>query len=87
MRGHNLCWHSENPDWLNNGNFSADELSKILVSHVTTVVKHYGTRAYCWDVVNEALDNNGLKPSKPWCLLRGTDLFHQPFNLPLSWGH
>ena len=27
---------------------------------------HYGPRAYCWDVVNEALDSSGLKPSAPW---------------------
>ena len=30
------------------------------------MVQHYGTRAYCWDVVNEALDDHGLKPSAPW---------------------
>ena len=66
VRGHNLCWHNENPTWLTSGNFSSSELSQILVQHIDTVVKHYGTRAYCWDVVNEALDANGLKTSSPW---------------------
>jgi endo-1,4-beta-xylanase len=46
VRGHNLCWHTENPGWLNNGNFTPAELSEILQEHITTVVKHYGTRAY-----------------------------------------
>ena len=66
VRGHNLCWHTENPGWLTNGNFTPPELSTILQEHITTVVGHYGNRAYCWDVVNEALDDHGLKPSFPW---------------------
>ena len=66
VRGHNLCWHTENPSWLENGNWSAVELRTLLQEHITTVVTHYNTSAYAWDVVNEALDNNGLKPSAPW---------------------
>jgi hypothetical protein len=66
VRGHNLCWHTENPPWLTGGNFTPAELTTILQQHITTVVQHYGTRAYCWDVVNEALDDHGLKPSAPW---------------------
>jgi len=66
VRGHNLCWHTQNPSWLTNGNFTAPELVAILEEHITTVVGRYGTRAYCWDVVNEAFDNNGLKTSPPW---------------------
>lgn len=66
VRGHNLCWHTENPNWLINGNFTPTELTQILQEHIATVVAHYGTHAESWDVVNEALDNNGLKPSAPW---------------------
>ena len=66
MRGHNLCWHTENPAWLTNGGFNASELAAVLEDHIDAVVRHYGPRAYCWDVVNEALDDHGLKPSAPW---------------------
>ena len=71
VRGHNLCWHTENPSWLTNGNLSAATLSEVLREHVTAVVQHYGTRAYCWDVVNEAIADGTnasqfLKPSAPW---------------------
>jgi hypothetical protein len=66
VRGHNLCWHTENPNWLINGNFTPTELTQILQEHIATVVAHYGTHAESWDVVNEALDTNGLKPSAPW---------------------
>ena len=44
VRGHNLCWHTENPGWLTNGNFTAAELRGVLQSHIRTVVTHYGTR-------------------------------------------
>lgn len=66
FRGHNLCWGNHNPSWLLNGNFTPVELSSLLEDYVTQVVKHFGTRVYCWDVVNEAVDNNGLKTAPPW---------------------
>lgn len=66
VRGHNLCWHTENPPWLLNGKWSPTQLTSILQDHIAKVVTHYNTSAYAWDVVNEALDNNGLKPSQPW---------------------
>lgn len=75
IRGHNLCWHSENPSWLTSGKHTPAQLTTFLQEHVTSVVKHYGDRAYCWDVVNEAIEDGGtparanetgLKPSPPW---------------------
>ena len=66
VRGHNLCWHNENPSWLTSGKWTPAQLTSILQEHITTVVSRYGPRAYCWDVVNEALDDHGLKPSPPW---------------------
>ena len=47
VRGHNLL-AQRNPGWLTNGN-TPPELSTILQEHITTVVGHYGNRAYCWD--------------------------------------
>lgn len=58
VRGHNLCWHSQNPPWLNSS-LSHDKLVSALGSHIDTVVKHYGTKAYAWDVVNEAVSDGG----------------------------
>ena len=43
VRGHNLCWHTENPGWLKNGNFTPAQLRGVLQSHIHTVVTHYGT--------------------------------------------
>ena len=49
VRGHNLCWHNENPTWLN-ATLTKDELVAALESHITAVIGHYGERAYAWDV-------------------------------------
>ena len=74
VRGHNLCWHTENPSWLND-TLTKDELIAALQSHITAVIGHYGTRAYAWDVVNEAisdnvkpggLPNSSFKKAVPW---------------------
>jgi len=71
VRGHNLCWHTENPGWLNDTLTNA-ELVAALESHITAVIGHYGKRAYAWDVVNEAITDGAakggsiFKDAKPW---------------------
>ena len=72
VRGHNLCWHTQNPTWLNNLAGNRSGLIAALDSHIRTVVSHYGERAYAWDVVNEAVSDGIagqplVKPDfKPW---------------------
>ena len=46
-------------------------VSVVLHLQLTLPCADYGTRAYCWDVVNEAIADGGnaseiLKPSFPW---------------------
>ncbi|WP_193105017.1 endo-1,4-beta-xylanase [Brachybacterium sp. FME24] len=59
VRGHTLLWHSQNPDWLAEGAYSAEELREILYEHITTVVGRYRGRIQQWDVVNEIMDEAG----------------------------
>jgi endo-1,4-beta-xylanase len=59
VRGHTLLWHSQNPEWLEQGGFSATKLRAILREHVTTVVGRYRGRIQQWDVANEIFDSNG----------------------------
>lgn len=61
VRGHALIWYQGAPDWIKNGS-KAQVLEKIH-NYCYTVVKHFkdrfGDTVYCWDVVNEAISDNG----------------------------
>ncbi|WP_238419290.1 endo-1,4-beta-xylanase [Streptomyces taklimakanensis] len=57
--GHTLVWHSQMPDWLENGSFSNSELRTIMTNHVTTQVGRYRGDVQRWDVVNEAFNEDG----------------------------
>ncbi|GAA2351013.1 endo-1,4-beta-xylanase [Saccharopolyspora halophila] len=59
VRGHTLLWHSQNPDWLENGDFTPEQLRDILHEHISTVVGRYAGRIEQWDVANEIFDGNG----------------------------
>ncbi|CAL9548966.1 Endo-1,4-beta-xylanase Z [Streptomyces sp. enrichment culture] len=59
VRGHTLLWHSQNPAWLEEGDFSKAELRAILREHITTVVGRYAGRIQQWDVANEIFDDQG----------------------------
>lgn len=66
VRGHCLVWDHDNPKWLTEGNFTPDQLSRLLREHITTEVKHYAGQVFAWDVVNEALDENGKVKDSVW---------------------
>ena len=52
FRGHNLCWGNDNPAWLLEGKFSADQLRSILQRPVSAVMKGVeeltGTAPLAW---------------------------------------
>ena len=61
--GHTLIWHSQAPSWLfvdENGNdVSREVLIERMRNHIFTVVGHYKGRVHGWDVVNEAIEDDG----------------------------
>lgn len=63
ITGHCLIWHSQAPSWFftdNMGkNVSAEVLKERMKTHITTVVSRYKGRIKGWDVVNEAIEDNG----------------------------
>ncbi|WNV85909.1 endo-1,4-beta-xylanase [Umezawaea sp. Da 62-37] len=59
VRGHTLLWHSQNPAWLEQGDFTPDELRSILRDHIKTVVGRYKGRVQQWDVANEIFTDTG----------------------------
>lgn len=63
MTGHCLVWHSQLSPWFcvdeEGNNVSADELKRRLKEHITTVVSRYKGKLKGWDVVNEAIEDDG----------------------------
>jgi endo-1,4-beta-xylanase len=66
IRGHCLVWARNNPDWLMKGHFTTRQLSRVLRQHIFRVMKHYEGQVFAWDVVNEALDENGNPRDSLW---------------------
>jgi endo-1,4-beta-xylanase len=66
IRSHLFVWDHNNPEWLAKGHFTPAELSRLLQEHITTVMKHYAGQVFVWDVVNEALDENGHFKDSIW---------------------
>ncbi|WP_076073137.1 endo-1,4-beta-xylanase [Sphingomonas montana] len=61
VRGHNLLWHQPKwmPQWAETHDFGATPAraaERLLVDHITTVCRRYGTRIRSYDVVNEAVN-------------------------------
>lgn len=73
IRGHTLVWHQQNPAWLLSGNFSTSQLSKLLETHIKTVVGRYRGKIFAWDVANEAFDEGNRSGQ-----LRSTIWYDQP---------
>ena len=61
--GHTLIWHSQAPDWFftdeNGENVSREVMIERMRSHIHTVVGRYKGRVDGWDVVNEAIVDDG----------------------------
>ena len=61
LRGHNLCWHENLPDWLTRL-ATPDNAARLLQQHIRTVVGRYAGRIHSWDVVNEAIEPSDGQP-------------------------
>lgn len=69
INGHTLIWHSQTPRWffvdsLKN-EVTREQMIQRMRDHIFTVVGRYKGRVHTWDVVNEAvMDDGTLRPSK-----------------------
>ncbi|KAJ4301242.1 hypothetical protein N0V90_003333 [Kalmusia sp. IMI 367209] len=59
LRCHTLVWYNQLPSWVTNGGFDNATLVSILKNHITQEVTHYKGKCTHWDVVNEALNEDG----------------------------
>ncbi|GAB3819087.1 endo-1,4-beta-xylanase [Pontibacter rugosus] len=69
INGHTLIWHSQAPQWFFTDNKGHDVSREVLIqrmkNHIAAVVGRYKGRVHTWDVVNEAiLDDGSWRKSK-----------------------
>lgn len=81
--GHCLVWHSQVPRWVFQDDKGApltrDALLARMKEHITTVVGRYKGRIAGWDVVNEALNEDGTLRKSQWLNIIGEDYIAKAF--------
>jgi len=81
--GHCLIWHSQVPRWVFQDDQGApltrDALLTRMHEHIQTVVGRYKGRIGGWDVVNEALNEDGTLRKSPWLNIIGEDYLARAF--------
>jgi len=81
--GHTLVWHSQLPRWVHQDAagmpVSRDTLLARMREHIMTVVGRYRGRIHGWDVVNEALEEDGTLRQTPFLQIIGEDYLVKAF--------
>jgi endo-1,4-beta-xylanase len=81
--GHTLVWHNQTPRWVfqdaTGKPVTRDTLLARMRDHIHTVVGRYKGRIKGWDVVNEALDEDGSLRRSPWLTIIGEDYIAKAF--------
>jgi len=81
--GHTLVWHAQVPSWVFKdaqcNPVDRETLLKRMHDHIATVVGRYKGRIQAWDVVNEALNDDGTLRPSPWLKIIGDDFIVKAF--------
>ena len=83
--GHVLYWHSQTPDWVfedDNGNLLTREaLLKRMRERAKLLAARYGDSIKIWDVVNEAVNDDGTLRESKYHKIIGPDFIEQAFRI------
>ena len=83
ITGHTLIWHAQTPNWFFKDSLgkevSRDVLIERMKKHITTVVGRYKGRVKGWDVVNEALNDDGSYRKSKFYSIIGEDFIKLAF--------
>ena len=81
--GHCLVWHSQVPDWVFEDEkgkpLAREALLQRMRDHIFAVVGRYKGRIASWDVVNEALNDDGSLRQTKWLQIIGEDYIAKAF--------
>jgi endo-1,4-beta-xylanase len=78
--GHTLIWHSQLPAFVNE-KMSSDSLMQFLTNHINTIAVRYAGKVNGWDVVNEALNEDGTLRKSIFLEKLGEDYIRKAFEL------
>ncbi|WP_026713203.1 endo-1,4-beta-xylanase [Flavobacterium daejeonense] len=80
IHGHTLIWHSQLPKWFSEIKDSV-EMNAAFENHITTIVKKYKGLINSWDVVNEAVNDDGSLRKSVFLKTLGEDFIAKAFQL------
>ena len=80
INGHTLIWHSQLPAYARNIK-DVDSFKTFFNNHITTIASRYNGKMYSWDVVNEALNEDGTMRKSIFLDKLGDDFITEAFRL------
>ncbi|HEV8272635.1 MAG TPA: endo-1,4-beta-xylanase [Chitinophagaceae bacterium] len=80
VNGHTLIWHSQLPAYVRSMK-DADSVKQYFTNHINTVASHFDGKIYSWDVVNEALEEDGTMRKSIFLNKLGEDFVTEAFRL------
>ncbi len=80
VNAHTLIWHSQLPSFMRTIK-DADSVREYFTNHITTVASRYDGKVYSWDVVNEALNEDGTLRNSIFLQKLGDDYIVEAFRL------
>jgi endo-1,4-beta-xylanase len=80
VRGHTLVYGVQVPSWVTDPErpWTPSALRQVMLDHIGAVLRRYRGRIAEWDVVNEAMDPDGYKPTI-WHRVLGPDYIEDAF--------
>lgn len=80
INAHTLIWHSQMPAFARRIQ-DVDSFRTFFRDHINTVAGRYEGKVYSWDVVNEALNEDGTMRRSPFLTKLGDDFVTEAFRL------
>lgn len=79
VHGHTLVWHRLIPDWVTNFQGDSAAWESLFENHIKTIVSRYKGKIISWDVVNEAMEDNGQLRNSIWLQKLGAGYIARAF--------
>ncbi|KAK4187688.1 endo-1,4-beta-xylanase D [Podospora australis] len=78
LRCHTLVWYNQLPGWVSSV-YGKDQMQRIITAHIQNVAGHYKGQCTHWDVVNEAMEDDGRYRNNPMYRAMGVDYITHAF--------